>query len=67
VRVKRNVNKVLAGKDEGRRPLGKPKRRWEDNIKIVLKEIGMSVWTGSMWLKTRTRHEACGHNTFRVP
>jgi len=31
---------VLVGKPEGRRPLGRPRRRWEDNIKMVLQEVG---------------------------
>jgi hypothetical protein len=37
---KMNAYKVLVGTPEGRRPLGRPIRRWEDNIKIDLKEIG---------------------------
>jgi len=32
--------KVLVGKPEGRRPLGKPRRRWQDNIKMCLQEVG---------------------------
>jgi hypothetical protein len=40
---KRNVYKLLIGKPEGRRPLGRPRRRWIDNIKIYLLEIGLSV------------------------
>jgi hypothetical protein len=36
----RNVYRVLVGKPEGKRPLGRPKRRWEDGIKGNLKEIG---------------------------
>ena len=36
----RGVQKVLVGKPEGKRPLGRPKRRWEDNIKMDLQEIG---------------------------
>ena len=36
----RGVHRVLVGKLEGRRPLGKPKRRWEDNIKMDLQEMG---------------------------
>jgi hypothetical protein len=36
---KRNAYKILVGKPEGRRPLGKPRRRWVDNIKMDLKEI----------------------------
>jgi hypothetical protein len=33
--------KMLLGKPEGKRPLGRPRRRWEDNIKICLGEIGL--------------------------
>ena len=38
----RVVHKVLVGKLEGRRPLGRPRRRWEDNIKMDLEEVGRS-------------------------
>ena len=36
----RNEYRVLVGKPEGKRPLGKPRRRWEDNIKMDLGEVG---------------------------
>ena len=36
----RGVQRVLMGKPEGKRPLGKTKRRWEDNIKMDLQEVG---------------------------
>jgi hypothetical protein len=36
----RGVYKVLVGKPEGKRPLGRPKRRWEDNIKMGLQKVG---------------------------
>jgi len=36
----RGVYSVLVGKPEGKRPLGRPRRRWEDNIKIDLQEVG---------------------------
>jgi hypothetical protein len=36
----RNVYRVVVGKPEGKRPLGRPRRRWEDGIKMVLREIG---------------------------
>ena len=36
----RGVHRVLVGKPEGKRPLGRPRRRWEDNIKMALKEVG---------------------------
>jgi hypothetical protein len=38
---------VLVGKSEGKRPLGRPRRRWEVNIKMDLREIG---WIGMYWL-----------------
>ena len=34
------MHRVLVGKPEGKRPLGRPRRRWEDNIKINLQEVG---------------------------
>ena len=39
----RDVHKVLVGKPEGKRPLGRPRRRWEDNIKMDLQKVG-GVW-----------------------
>jgi hypothetical protein len=36
----RGVHMVLVGKPEGKRPLGRPKRRWEDNIKMDVEEVG---------------------------
>ena len=41
----RVVHRVLVGKPEGNRPLGRPRRRWEDNIKMDLQEVG-GVETG---------------------
>ena len=38
----RGVHRVLVGKTEGMRPLGRPRRRWEDNIKMDLQEVGRS-------------------------
>jgi hypothetical protein len=38
-------------KFEGMRPLGKPTRRWENNIKINLREVGKRTWTGSILLR----------------
>jgi hypothetical protein len=45
---KRNVYRLLVGKSEGKRPLGRPRRRWIDNIEMDLLEIGVSVldWIG---------------------
>jgi hypothetical protein len=36
----RGVHRVLVGKPEGKRPLERPRRRWEDNIKMDLQEVG---------------------------
>ena len=36
----RGVHRVLVGKREGKRPLGRPRRRWEDNMKMNLQEVG---------------------------
>ena len=38
----RGVHRVLVGKPEGKRPLGRPRRRWEDNIKMDLEDVGGS-------------------------
>jgi hypothetical protein len=45
---KRNVSRLLVGKPEGKRPLGRPRHRWIDKIKMDLFEIGLSVvnWIG---------------------
>jgi hypothetical protein len=39
---------ILVGRPEGRRPLGKPRRGWEDNIKMDLQEVG---WMGMNWIE----------------
>jgi hypothetical protein len=43
---KRNAYRILVGKPEGKRPLGRPRRRWVDNTKTDLREIG---WDGMDW------------------
>jgi hypothetical protein len=47
MREGRNVYRVLVGKPEGKRQLGRPRRRWEDGIKMDLREIG---WGGVEWI-----------------
>jgi len=37
---RRDLYRVLVGKPEGKRPLGRPRRRWEDNVKVDLHEVG---------------------------
>jgi hypothetical protein len=50
----RGVHRVLVGKPEGKRPLGRPRRRWEDNIKMDLQEVGVVVGTGWSWPRIGT-------------
>jgi hypothetical protein len=45
-RGKRNAYRIVVGKPEGKRPLGRPRHRWDENIKTD--EV---VWTGSIWLR----------------
>jgi hypothetical protein len=44
---KRNAYRILVGKPNGKRALGRPRRRWVDNIKMDLREIG---WVGMDWI-----------------
>jgi hypothetical protein len=58
MREGRGVYRVLGGRPEGRKPLGRPRRRWEDNIKVDLREIGID---GANWIwlaKDRVRWRA---------
>jgi hypothetical protein len=50
----RKVYKVLEGKPEGKRPLGRPRRRWEDGIRMDLMYTDLEVWIGFDWLRTGT-------------
>ena len=52
---RRGIYRVLVGKSEGKRPLGRPRCRWEDNSKMELQEGDVGVWTGWSWLKIGTR------------
>ena len=40
MRKRRGIHRVLVGKPEGKGPLGRPRRKWEDNIKMDLQEVG---------------------------
>jgi hypothetical protein len=46
MRERRNVYRVLMGKPKGKRPLERPRRRWEDGLKMDLREIGWGLWSG---------------------
>jgi hypothetical protein len=50
----RNAYKILVGKSERKRAIGGPKCRWEDNIKMNLREIGWRAWTEFIWLRIGT-------------
>jgi hypothetical protein len=49
-----NVYRILVEKPEGKRPLGRHMRRWEDHFKMDLREIGWVVWIGLIWLRIGT-------------
>ena len=51
---RRSAHRVLMGKPEERRQLVRPRRRWEDNIKMNLRQVGWGAWTGSIWLRIVT-------------
>jgi len=51
---RRGVYRVLVGKPEGQRSLGRPRHRWEENIKIDFQEVGCGAWTGLSCLRIGT-------------
>jgi hypothetical protein len=58
---KRNMYRLLVGKPEGKRPLGRPRRRWIDNSKMDFSEIGLNVvdWIGLARDRYRWRAQIC--------
>jgi hypothetical protein len=50
----KNAYKILVGKSKGKKPPRRTRHRWEDNIRLYLREIGWEVWTGCMWLRIWT-------------
>jgi hypothetical protein len=54
---KRNAYRLLVGKPEGKRPLGKPTRRWVDNIGMDPERWDGVMWTGLGWLRIETGGE----------
>jgi len=65
----RGVYRVLVGKSEGRRPLGRPRRRWEDNIRTALQEVGCGCmdWIGLAQDRDRWRTLVSAVMNLRVP
>jgi hypothetical protein len=66
---RRGVYRVLVGKPEGKRPLGRPRRRWEENIKMDLQKVGCRVmdWIELAQDRDRWRALANAAMNFRVP
>jgi hypothetical protein len=66
---KRNVYRLLVGKPEGKKPLGRPRRRWRDNLKMDLLEIGLNVvdWFGLAQDRYRWRDLVNSVMNFRLP
>jgi hypothetical protein len=60
---------ILVGRPEGRRPLGRPRRRWEDNIKMDLRELGFGDVDWIHWAQDRDRWRALVNTVMnlRVP
>ena len=65
----RVVHSVLVGKSEGKRPLGRPRRKWEDNIKMDLQEVGggLGDWMELAQDRDRWRALVGTVRDFRVP
>ena len=61
--------RVLVGKPEGRRPLGRPRRRWVDNIRMALEEVGCGYndWIGLAQVRDRWRTLVSAVTNLRVP
>jgi hypothetical protein len=66
---KRNLYRLLVGKSEGKRPLGRPRRKWIDNIKMDILEIGLGVvdWIGLAQDRYRWRALVNSVMNIRVP
>ena len=65
----RGVYRVLVGKPERKRPLGRPRRRWEDNIRMDLQEVGSGYenWIGLAQDRDRWRTLVSAVMNLRVP
>jgi len=55
----KGVYRVLVGKLEGRRPLGRPRRKWVDNIGWISRRWDVGMWTGLGWPRIGTGGDAC--------
>jgi hypothetical protein len=57
----RNSYKILVGKPEGKRSVGIPRRKWDDNINWILRKLGGKVCTGLIWFKIGPVVDSCEH------
>jgi hypothetical protein len=66
---RRGVYRVLVGKPEGKRPFGRPRRRWEVILRWIFRKYNAGLWTGSNWLRIGTGggHYVNAVMNFRVP
>jgi hypothetical protein len=65
---KRGAYRILVERPEGRRPLGRPRRRWEDNIKMYLQEVGWGMdWIELVQVRDRWRALVSAVMNFWVP
>jgi hypothetical protein len=65
----RCVYRVLVWKPEGKRPLGRPRRRWEDNVRMDLQEVGCGRedWIGLAQVRDRWRALVSAERNLRIP
>ena len=56
---RRGAKRFFGGKREGQRPLGRTKRRWENNINYILQKCDGAAWSGLIWLRIGTNGERC--------
>jgi hypothetical protein len=62
----RGIYRVLVGRPEGKRPLGRPRRRWEDNIKLDLREKGIDVSNWIRLAQDKVQRRALVHTIMNV-